>query len=61
VQTLAAIMNHESVQWISLIGANVLLIFLGKQEIRAYGNAAPLQTGMTLRADVVLEQRSSIS
>jgi membrane fusion protein len=36
-------------------------VALGEQEIRAYGNAVPLQPGMTLSADVVLEQRSLIS
>jgi membrane fusion protein len=36
-------------------------VALGKQEIRAYGNEVPLQPGMTLSADVVLEQRSLIS
>ncbi|MFW8589939.1 HlyD family secretion protein [Glaciecola sp. 2405UD65-10] len=36
-------------------------VALGKQEIRAYGNSVPLQPGMTLSADVVLEQRSLLS
>lgn len=36
-------------------------VALGKQKIRAYGKEVPLQPGMTLSADVVLEQRSLIS
>lgn len=36
-------------------------VTLGKQEIRAYGNHVPLQPGMTLSADIVLEERSLIS
>jgi membrane fusion protein len=36
-------------------------VALGKQEIRAYGKEVPLQPGMTLSADVVLEQRSLMS
>ncbi|WP_238528934.1 HlyD family secretion protein [Glaciecola punicea] len=36
-------------------------VALGKQEIRAYGKEVPLQPGMTLSADVVLEQHSLIS
>lgn len=36
-------------------------VALGKQEIRAYGNHVPLQPGMTLSADIVLEERSLIS
>ena len=36
-------------------------VALGQQEIRAYGNTVPLQSGMLLSADIVLEQRSLIS
>jgi membrane fusion protein len=36
-------------------------VSLGDQEIRAYGNHVPLQPGMTLSADIVLEERSLIS
>ena len=36
-------------------------VALGKQEIRAYGNSVPLQPGMILSADVVLEQRSLLN
>ena len=36
-------------------------VTLGEQEIRAYGNHVPLQAGMTLSADIVLEERSLIS
>ncbi|SEA43831.1 HlyD family efflux transporter periplasmic adaptor subunit [Alkalimonas amylolytica] len=33
-------------------------VALAAQEIRAYGNSVPLQSGMLLSADIVLEQRS---
>lgn len=36
-------------------------VVLRQQEIRAYGAAVPLQSGMLLSADIVLEQRSLIS
>ena len=36
-------------------------VALDQQEIRAYGNTVPLQSGMLLSADIVLEQRSLIS
>lgn len=36
-------------------------VALGQQQIRAYGNTVPLQSGMLLSADIVLEQRSLIS
>nr|WP_300976243.1 HlyD family efflux transporter periplasmic adaptor subunit [Alkalimonas sp.] len=36
-------------------------VALAAQEIRAYGNSVPLQSGMLLSADIVLEQRSLIS
>lgn len=36
-------------------------VALGQQNIRAYGNNIPLQSGMLLSADIVLEQRSLIS
>lgn len=36
-------------------------VALGQQEIRAYGTTVPLQSGMLLNADIVLEQRSLIS
>jgi membrane fusion protein len=36
-------------------------VTLGEQEIRAYGNHVPLQPGMTLSADIVLEERNLIS
>ncbi|MCH8493263.1 MAG: HlyD family efflux transporter periplasmic adaptor subunit [Idiomarina sp.] len=36
-------------------------VTLGSQEIRAYGNSVPLQSGMLLSADIVLEQRSLLS
>ena len=35
-------------------------VALGQQEIRAYGNTVPLQSGMLLSADIVLEQRSML-
>lgn len=34
---------------------------LDSQQIRAYGNTVPLQSGMLLSADIVLEQRSLLS
>ncbi len=34
---------------------------LAEQEIRAYGDSMPLQAGMLLSADVVLEQRSLLA
>lgn len=36
-------------------------VALDAQEIRAYGTTVPLQSGMLLSADIVLEQRSLIS
>ena len=36
-------------------------VALGQQAIRAYGTTVPLQSGMLLSADIVLEQRSLIS
>ena len=36
-------------------------VALDSQEIRAYGNSVPLQSGMLLSADIVLEQRSLLS
>lgn len=36
-------------------------VSLDAQEIRAYGNSVPLQSGMLLSADIVLEQRSLLS
>ena len=36
-------------------------VALGQQEIRAYGNTVPLQSGMLLSADIVLEQRSLLA
>ncbi|WP_423187516.1 HlyD family secretion protein [Alishewanella sp. d11] len=36
-------------------------VALGQQVIRAYGTTVPLQSGMLLSADIVLEQRSLIS
>ncbi|GGW70301.1 HlyD family efflux transporter periplasmic adaptor subunit [Alishewanella tabrizica] len=36
-------------------------VALDAQEIRAYGNSVPLQSGMLLSADIVLEQRSLLS
>ena len=36
-------------------------VALDAQEIRAYGTAFPLQSGMLLSADIVLEQRSLLS
>ena len=36
-------------------------VALESQEIRAYGSSVPLQSGMLLSADIVLEQRSLLS
>ncbi|MFN4054117.1 MAG: HlyD family efflux transporter periplasmic adaptor subunit [Alishewanella aestuarii] len=36
-------------------------VALDSQEIRAYGSSVPLQSGMLLSADIVLEQRSLLS
>lgn len=36
-------------------------VALDAQEIRAYGSSVPLQSGMLLSADIVLEQRSLLS
>ncbi len=36
-------------------------VALGQQEIRAYGTTVPLQSGMLLSADIVLEQRSLLA
>ena len=36
-------------------------VALDQQEIRAYGTTVPLQSGMLLNADIVLEQRSLLS
>jgi membrane fusion protein len=34
---------------------------MASQHIRAYGNTVPLQSGMLLSADIVLEQRSLLA
>lgn len=36
-------------------------VALASQHIRAYGNSVPLQSGMLLSADIVLEQRSLLA
>jgi len=36
-------------------------VALSQQEIRAYGTTVPLQSGMSLSADIVLEQRSLLA
>ena len=48
----------------SLYGANVpvyrITVTLGSQNVRAYGEAVPLQPGMQLEADIMMERRRLI-
>ncbi|WP_165943380.1 HlyD family secretion protein [Roseicella aquatilis] len=45
----------------SLVGTNVpvyrITVLLGSQTVRAYGEAVPLQPGMQLEADILMERR----